>query len=372
MDHVDVIIAGAGAIGLACGYKFSQRKSVLVLDQHGQIGTETSSRNSEVIHAGLYYPTNSLKARLCVEGKHQLYEFCERFHVPHRAIGKLLVAVTDDEHTQLERIDRQAQHNGVQDLEPLSAAAVRHREPALVAVQGLFSPSTGIIDSHTYLHTLLGLIEQQGGMFVGHAKVVAVEEGAQGLEVTIKNADESETRLSCDNFINAAGLGAQALAQKTTGKKPPAHTPSLIPPLHLCRGHYFAFNGKSPFSHLIYPMPEAGGLGVHGTLDLAGQLKFGPDVQYIDRVEYAVPEHRKETFVRAIRRYWPTIDDTRLQPSYSGIRPKLHGPTEPQSDFVIQGPKEHGIQGLVHLFGIESPGLTSSLAIADHVMGILE
>ena len=368
MDQVDVIVVGAGVVGLAIAAEMSAHHSnTLVVDQHSDIGQETSSRNSEVIHAGLYYPEDSLKAQLCVEGKHRLYQHCESYKVNHQRIGKLLIAVDQEEHNKLEQIQSQATKNGVEDLESLTSAQLAAIEPELKASAGVLSPSTGIVDSHGLMVSLVGQLEQRGGFFVGNTEFLDAQSHPNGFVVTLKNEDDSESEIVTSILINSCGLHSEDVANKIE-----CLAPDLIPTVSFARGHYFSYSGRNPFKHLIYPMPEMGGLGIHGTLDLGGQLRFGPDVQFIDSLDYSIPADRHDTFAAAIKRYWPSMDPAALHPAYSGIRPKLGYPNKAFSDFVIQGPKDHGREGLVNLFGIESPGLTSALAIGSYVRKLLE
>ena len=370
MDHVDAIVIGAGVVGLAIAAELSkQYPNTLIIDQHPNVGQETSSRNSEVIHAGIYYPTGSLKAQLCIEGKHQLYEHCQKYRVPHSVIGKLIIAVDDAEITSLHKLHAQAQSCGVLDLQPLNQQGVSKLEPEVTAVQGLLSPSTGIIDSHAFMQSLLWQLEERGGFFVGNSRFIHAQTSSSGYRVLIENQDGGETILDTQVLVNASGLYASQTAKSIEPLKQ-----KFIPITHYARGHYFTYSGKHPFQHLIYPMPESNtkGLGVHGTLDMGGQLRFGPDVQYLNDIEYTIPEDRKPHFVKAIQRYWPNLNPNALHPGYSGIRPKLQGPNDPFMDFQVQGPADHRCSGLVNLYGIESPGLTSSLAIASYVKKLLE
>ncbi|KAF1068755.1 MAG: L-2-hydroxyglutarate oxidase LhgO [Pseudomonas citronellolis] len=366
MDSVDLLIVGAGVLGLACAARLaSPTRSVLVVEQERLIGSHTSSRNSEVIHAGLYYPPGSLKAQLCLEGRERLYAWCKRQHVPYGRVGKLLVAVEDDERPRLEALQANASACGVNDLQALDRAQLATLEPAVRGVAALLSPSTGILDSHAYLQSLLAHAEAGGAQLALETRIDSLHhDGASWIAEGVSVGEAFSLRAEC--VINAAGLFAQALAE---------HTAPLteIPPLHLCQGRYFTYSGRSPFAHLIYPMPEAhtAGLGVHATLDLGGQLRFGPDVRYLAELDYQVDPTLREPFAQAIRRYFPGLDSARLNPGYSGVRPKLSGPGEPATDFLIQSPKEHGLPGLVQLFGIESPGLTASLAIAERVASLL-
>ena len=370
MDKVDVVVIGAGVVGLAIAQKFSQHhQQVLIIDKNEQVGQETSSRNSEVIHAGIYYPQDSLKAQLCVRGKNLLYQHCQQYKVPFKKVGKCIVAVTQQEQSQLNEILIKAKNNDVLDLEALSVKQLKSLEPNLQAHSGLFSPSTGIINSHDYMQSLLWQTEEKEGFFVGKSEFIQAEKKLNGFSLTIKNSqDNTHSKIQCDILINAAGLNAQQCAKSIEGVNHQS-----IPKLYYCRGHYFTYQGPSPFGHLIYPVPEKNttGLGIHSTLDLAGQIKFGPDVQYINEVDYqfSIKDHDqlKAQFVQAIRRYWPQINPEKLQAGYTGIRPKLQGSQQDFKDFAIHDESQHGVEGLVNLFGIESPGLTASLAIAEMV-----
>lgn len=361
MDKVDCVVIGAGVIGLAAARRLAQAgREVVVLEAAEGIGTITSSRNSEVIHAGIYYPAGSLMARMCVSGKQMLYEYCREHGVPHRNCGKLIVASTAKETEKLQSIRAHAEANGVLDMQTLSGEAAHALEPALNCDAALLSPSTGIIDSHAYMLALRGDAEDAGAAFAFHTPVLAAKAVHGGIELDA--GGETPMNLACDLLINAAGLSAPAVARGIDGMPI-----DLIPHAYLAKGNYFSCSARAPFSHLIYPVPEPGGLGVHLTLDMAGQARFGPDVEWVDHIDYAVDPARSERFYPAIRRYWPTLPDGALMPSYSGIRPKIVPPAVASQDFLIQGPKDHGVAGLINLFGIESPGLTSSLAIADYV-----
>jgi L-2-hydroxyglutarate oxidase LhgO len=361
MDRIDCIVVGAGVVGLAIARKLAQAgREVIVLESAEDIGTGTSSRNSEVIHAGIYYAAGSLMARMCVEGKKALYDYCADHGVPHKRCGKLIVATTEAESEKLASIKARAAANGVFDLQPLSGAEARALEPALNCVGALLSPSTGIIDSHAYMLALRGDAESAGAALAFHAPLLRAKVMADGIVVEV--GGEAPMTLACGLLVNAAGLYAPALARAIDGM--PA---DRIPASYLAKGNYFSCSARAPFTHLIYPVPEPGGLGVHLTLDMAGQARFGPDVEWIDAIDYAVDPLRAERFYPAIRRYWPTLPDNALLPSYSGIRPKIVPPAVAVQDFMIQGPQDHGVTGLINLFGIESPGLTSSLAIADYV-----
>jgi L-2-hydroxyglutarate oxidase LhgO len=361
MDHVDCVVVGAGVIGLAIARRLAgQGREVIVLEAEGEIGTVTSSRNSEVIHAGIYYPRDSLMARFCVAGRAALYRYCNEHGVPHKNCGKLIVATTGDESERLSAIAGRARVNGVDDLAILSGAEALTLEPALNCTGALLSPSTGIIDSHAYMLALRGDAEDAGAVFAFHAPLRHATP-ANG-RLTLEVGGEAPMTLGCGLLVNTAGHNAPALAAAIDAM-PAAH----IPTAYFAKGNYFSCAVRAPFSRLIYPVPVAGGLGVHLTLDMAGLARFGPDVEWIDRIDYAVDPKRSEQFYPAIRRYWPALPDGSLIPAYAGIRPKIVPPAVAAQDFVIQGPRTHGIAGLINLFGIESPGLTSSLAIADHV-----
>jgi L-2-hydroxyglutarate oxidase LhgO len=361
MERVDCVVVGAGVIGLAIARGLAQAgREVIVLEAAESIGTVTSSRNSEVIHAGIYYKAGSLMARMCVSGKRALYQYCTDHRIPHRNCGKLIVATTPQESEKLHAIRAHAAANGVDDLQTLSGKAARELEPALRCEAALLSPSTGIIDSHAYMLALRGDAEDAGAVFAFHTPLVGAK--AQEDCIQIDAGGNTPMSLQCRALVNAAGLEAPAVARSIDGMPI-----DLIPPAYLAKGNYFSCSTRAPFSRLIYPVPEPGGLGVHLTLDLAGQARFGPDVEWVDRIEYGVSPARAERFYPAIRRYWPALPDGALMPSYSGIRPKIVPPAVAVQDFVIQGPRNHGLPGLINLFGIESPGLTSSLAIADYV-----
>jgi L-2-hydroxyglutarate oxidase LhgO len=361
MDSVDCIVIGAGVVGIAVARALAQAgREVTVLEAAEGIGTETSSRNSEVIHAGIYYPRGSLMARLCVQGKRMLCEFCHTHGVPHSNCGKLIVATDDSEAGRLEGIAAGAAANGVSDLRLLTAAEAHALEPALACTAALLSPSTGIIDSHAFMLALQGEAEAAGAMFAFHSPVLHGRATADGVELEVGGAEPIALRAAL--VVNSAGLHAPALARAITGM------PSqLVPAAYYAKGNYFTLAGRCPFTRLIYPVPVPGGLGTHLTLDLGGQARFGPDVEWVDEIDYAVDPARAEGFSAAIRRYWPGLPDGALQPGYSGIRPKIVPPSVAKQDFVVQGPQAHGVPGLVHLFGIESPGLTAALALAELV-----
>jgi len=359
MESVECLVVGAGVVGLAVARALARAgREVIVIESESTIGAGVSSRNSEVIHAGIYYPTGLDKTRLCVEGKAMLYAFCQEFNVPHKRCGKLLVAVNAEEVDKLAALKAQAEANGVTDLTWLSGKEARALEPALVADRALLSPSTGIIDSHAFMAALEGDAEAHGAMVAFETPVISGSVAERGL--VIETGGPAPMRLAAAHVVNAAGLGAQALARSIVGMPP-----DKSPPLHLAKGNYFSLVGRSPFSRLIYPMPTPGGLGVHLTLDLGGQAKFGPDVEWIDAINYDVDPGRAASFYAAIRTYWPDLKDGALQPGYAGIRPKIARPGGSTTDFLIQTEKDHGVPGLTNLFGIESPGLTASLAIAD-------
>ena len=361
MDSIECLVVGAGVIGLAVARALARAgREVIVVESESGIGEGVSSRNSEVIHAGIYYPTGLSKTRLCVDGKAMLYAFCQEFGVPHKRCGKLVVAVNSGQVDKLSAVKAQAEANGVADLIWLSAKEARALEPALVVDRALLSPSTGIIDSHAFMLALRSDAEANGAMIAFETPVLAMCAAGRGL--IIETGGAAPMRIAAATVVNAAGLGAQALARSIVGM--PANT---IPPLHLAKGNYFVLSGRAPFSRLVYPMPTPGGLGVHLTLDLAGQARFGPDVEWVDAIDYAVDPRRAESFYAAIRTYWPGLPDGALQPGYAGIRPKIDRPGGSTTDFLIQTEKDHGVAGLINLFGIESPGLTASLAIADWV-----
>ncbi len=358
-DSVEAVVIGAGVVGLAVARALAMAgRETLILESAATFGSETSSRNSEVIHAGIYYPTGSLKARLCVAGRDQLYAYCESHGVAHRRLGKLIIASDDSQLETLRKIKAQAEANGVDNLEFLGANAVHEMEPALNAVAALHSPLTGIVDSHALMLSYLGDAEGHGAMLALRSPVASASREAEGF--LVETGGPAPTRLRCRYLVNAAGLGARSVALALRGLDP-----ALVPPLYYAKGSYFVLAGKAPFRRLIYPVPELGGLGVHLTLDLAGAARFGPDVEWVDRPDFGVEPQRAERFYGSIRRYWPGLQDGRLAPGYAGIRPKISGPKEANADFMIQGPESHGIPRLVNLLGIESPGLTASLAIAD-------
>jgi L-2-hydroxyglutarate oxidase LhgO len=361
VESLDCVVIGAGVVGLAVARRLALAgREVVVLEAEPGIGRHTSSRSSEVIHAGLYYPVGSLKARLCVAGKQALEAYLAERAIPHRRVGKLLIATREQEIPTLERIRALGEANGVSDLVPLSAADVHRMEPAVVAVRGVFSPSTGILDSHALMVALRADLEAAGGAVVLSAPVLGGALEDLGVVLDVGGADP--VRVRCRALVNAAGLHAPRLARALRG------VPSEgVPREHFARGHYFALAGPSPFEHLVYPMPAPGALGIHVTLDLAHRARFGPDIAWTTDVDYAFDEARAPAFYDAIRRYYPALPDGALEPGYVGIRPKIVPEGAPSADFVIQGPEVHGVARLVSLFGIESPGLTACLAIADEV-----
>lgn len=364
-EPVDVAVIGAGLLGLAIGRSLARAgREVLVLEAETAMGTVTSSRNSEVIHAGIYYPPGSLKAIFCVEGRRRLYPFCRSRFIPHSQIGKLLVAAEDAEISTLQRLFQRAGQNGVDDLRWLSASEAKAMEPALRCAGAILSPSTGIVDSHALMLAYRGELEEAGGMIAFGSRVTQGEVTPAGIRLEVEQ--EGSMDLLCRTVVNCAGLGAQSVAASIRGVPPES-----IPPLHFAKGNYFGLSGKAPFHHLIYPMPGGGGAGVHLTLDLAGRARFGPDVEWVNKIDYAVDPRRADSFYAAIRRYWPALPDKALVPDYSGVRPKLYDNPNGDADFVIQSEEAHGVTGLVNLYGIESPGLTSSLAIAEYVKQVV-
>ena len=364
METVDALVVGAGVVGLALARELARAgREVVILDAEDAIGTHTSSRNSEVIHAGIYYPKGSLKARSCVAGKELLYEYCVAHGVPHRRSGKLIVATDEAQAGELQGIQKKAHANGVTDVVWMTRAQARALEPAVSCVAALYSPSTGIIDSHALMLAYLGDAEDAGAMLALKSRLLAVEVIRAGFVVHVDGADPIQARV----LVNSAGLRAPSVAKRIEGLDA-----EFVPREFYAKGNYYTLTRRAPFSRLVYPVPEPGGLGVHVTLDLAGQARFGPDVEWVERIgqenDYAVDPRRAERFYAAIRRYWPGLPDGALAPGYAGIRPKTAGPGEPAPDFAVQGARVHGVPGLVNLFGIESPGLTSSLALAAMVL----
>lgn len=370
-DNFDICVIGAGVIGLAIAYELAkkyknQKLSIVILEREASFGQHISSRNSEVIHAGIYYPTGSLKAGLCVTGKELLYSHCEQFDIPHQKIGKLIVA-KNSEIDALTELKQKAVANGVLDLQLLNRAELQKLEPHIEADAALLSPSTGIIDSHSYMQSLLHLAENLGVYFSPYSRVEKIDTEGQAFVVYCQlndNRGSEQYAFNCRQVINAAGLEAQAVAHTVT-----AVPKNTIPALYYCKGDYFDYRGNNPFSHLIYPMPEANtaGLGIHATMDMSSQLKFGPDTEYVDKIGFEIDGSKVKVFAKNISSYFPAIKPSDLKPAYSGVRPKLSGPGEAASDFEIQGQSVHGVTGLIQLFGMESPGLTASLAVGQYV-----
>jgi L-2-hydroxyglutarate oxidase LhgO len=362
MEKADCVVVGAGVVGLAVARALGiAGREVIVIEAEDGIGSGISSRNSEVIHAGIYYPAGSLKALLCVKGRQQLYRYCEARHVPFKRCGKLIVATDELQQSKLQSIMRQAQGNGVEDLQLLEQAQVQSREPQIQCVSALWSPSTGVVDSHRYMLALQADLEDSGGVVVFNTTVTAGSATGDGLVLELQSGDDA-FELAATTVVNCAGLGSDRLAHAIDGI-----SPETLPTYSYAKGNYFSYAGKSPFNSLIYPVPNQYGLGVHVTHDIGGNLRFGPDVEWVDELDYEVDARRGETFYEAIRSYWPELPDNSLLPAYSGIRPKINGKGSAAADFVIQDERTHGVAGLINLFGIESPGLTSSLALADHV-----
>jgi L-2-hydroxyglutarate oxidase LhgO len=375
MEQVDCVVVGAGVIGLAIAREMAlQGYETILLERENAFGTVSSARNSEVIHAGIYYPKNSLKAKLCVEGNRLLYEYCRSHQVSTQPYGKLIVATDESQIDDLQAIFYKAQQNGVPGIELIAAEQANALEPKLKCSAALLSSSTGIVDSHAYMLSLLGGFEDAGGMVAYQSPLLSAtpigERGLGGYILDIGGADGMH--ISTKMLINCAGMSAPAVAQKITGLDS-----KHIPKAYFAKGNYFSLTGKSPFTHLIYPIPEPGGLGVHLTLDMGGQAKFGPDVEWLDieseeQIDYTVNPIRGEGFYEAVRRYWPELKDGALQPDYSGVRAKIVPPDAAAGDFCFNDPQEHGLHGLFNLYGFESPGLTSSLAIAKHLQGLIK
>jgi L-2-hydroxyglutarate oxidase LhgO len=364
MERVDCVVVGAGVVGLAVARALALAgREVIFLEAAEGIGTETSSRNSEVIHAGIYYPAGSLMARFCVAGRRALYAYCAERGVPHANCGKLIVATNAEEDAMLAGIKRRAEANGVERMRVLSAAEAMALEPNLSCTSALLSPVTGIIDSHAFMLALQGDAENAGAVPVFYSPVVGGRVVQGGVEIDVGGADPMTLR--CRLLVNSAGLYAPGLATRIAGMPP-----DRIPTAYYAKGNYFTLSGRSPFSRLIYPVPVPGGLGVHLTIDLGNQARFGPDVQWIDTIDYTVDPARADSFYAAVRKYWPALKDGALQPGYAGIRPKIVPRGAPAQDFAVQGPQTHGVPGLINLFGIESPGLTAALALADHVVEV--
>ncbi|MDR3537893.1 MAG: NAD(P)/FAD-dependent oxidoreductase [Acetobacteraceae bacterium] len=364
MEELDCVVVGAGVVGLAVARALALAgREVVILDAAEGIGTGTSSRNSEVIHAGIYYPAGSLMARLCVAGRRVLYQYCAERGVPHVNCGKLIVATNTQEDAMLAGIKQRAEANGVEGMRVLTAPDAIALEPNLTCTSALFSPATGIIDSHAFMLALQGDAENAGAMAVFFSPVLGGRVLDRRIEIDVGGADPMTLR--CRLLVNSAGLAAPDLAHLLVGM--PA---ARVPTAYYAKGNYFTLTGRSPFSRLIYPVPVPGGLGVHLTVDLGGQARFGPDVEWVDTPDYTVDPHRADSFYAAVRKYWPALKDGALQPGYAGIRPKIVPKGAAAQDFVVQGPQTHGVPGLINLFGIESPGLTASLAIAEYVLEV--
>ncbi|NEX62857.1 NAD(P)/FAD-dependent oxidoreductase [Noviherbaspirillum galbum] len=369
MDELDCVVVGAGVVGLAVARELAMRgRDVVVVEQHGAIGAETSSRNSEVIHAGLYYPTGSLKARLCVQGRDMLYDYCAHHGIPLRRCGKLIVATREDQAGQLDAILAQAHANGCGDVVRVGASRAREMEPSLSCIDALHSPSTGILDSHAYMLALRGDAERAGAVFAFGSRILGgqVRQDGVALQVDAGAGYGGASDVLAATVINCAGLWAPALAASLDGLPSSAQ-----PAAYFAKGNYYALAGKAPFTRLIYPVPQPGGLGVHLTLDLGGQARFGPDVEWITPqgdIDYTVDPRRADAFYAEIRAYWPDLPDGALHPAYAGVRPKLAPPGAPAADFRFE--RASGARYL-GLYGIESPGLTASLAIARHAADML-
>ena len=364
MDTTEAVVVGAGVVGLAIARALAKAgRSVVILEREATFGTGISSRSSEVIHAGLHYPAGSLKERLCIAGKRKLYDYCTSRKVPHCQLGKLTIAATADEIARLEAIAAHAERAGADDgLALLDGGEAKALETKVDCTMALLTPSSGIVDSHALMLSLLGEAEDHGAMLARETPVTGITRRGD-----LWRVECGDMAVGCSLLVNSAGLDAQSVASLIEG-----HDPALIPPLHLAKGSYFAVSGKVPFSRLIYPLPITGGLGVHLTLDMGGQARFGPDVEWASERDYAVDPARREEFAAAAKRIWPDLEAERLAPAYAGIRPNIGGPNAPQmADFRIDGPDKHGLPGLVNLFGIDSPGLTSSLAIGDNVAAVL-
>jgi L-2-hydroxyglutarate oxidase LhgO len=364
VDSVECIVVGAGVVGLSVARALAlQRREVVVLEAASAIGTETSSRNSEVIHAGIYYASGSLKARLCVPGKQALYAYCDERGIPHKRCGKLIVAIAEDEIEQLYHLRAQAAASGVHDLQLLSAREAAKLEPHLRCFAALHSPSTGIVDAHAFMMSLQADAEAAGALVVLQSSIVGGRLDRDGTVVHVSGSEPTDLR--CRLLVNCGGLHATRLLEKIEG-----YPAAAIPTVRYAKGNYFALSGRSPFNRLIYPVPVAGGLGIHLTLDLAGNARFGPDVEWVDELDYGVDPSRASAFEQAVRRYWPLLQEGWLYPAYSGIRPKIFRAGSISGDFIIEGASTNGVPGLINLFGIESPGLTAAMAIGDYVSSI--
>jgi len=365
-EKTETVVIGAGVVGLAVARRLAAAgRETVIVEAADRSGTGISSHNSEVIHAGIYYPENSLKARLCVAGRDQLYAYCADHGVAHTAMGKLIVAVDEEQIDRLRALRETAEANGVGDLQWMDGEAAAGLEPALQCRAALLSPSTGTIDSHALMLALLGDAEDKGAVLALRSPVLGGEVAEDGISLRV--GGEEPVTLKAHMVVNAAGLAAQAVAKSITGLEK-----KHIPPLYLAKGNYFTLSGRPPFSRLVYPLPGPASLGIHFSLDMGGQGRFGPDVEWVDEVDYSVDPSRSESFYAAIRSYYPDLAEGVLQLGFAGVRPKLQGPGEAVRDFMVQGPRDHSVPGLVNFFGIESPGLTSSLALADYAMGLLE
>lgn len=375
MDRVDCVVIGAGVIGLAVAREMAlQGRETILLERESAFGTISSARNSEVIHAGIYYPKDSLKAKLCVEGNRMLYEYCRTHHVATQPYGKLIVASDESQLDDLQAILYKAQQNNVPEIKMITGEQAKSMEPELQCSAAVLSASTGIVDSHGFMLSLLGGFEDAGGMIAYQSPLISAKpigpNAQDGFELEIGGADDMKIQTKL--LINCAGMSAPAIARKIESL-----SEEQIPKAYFAKGNYFSLTGKSPFKHLIYPIPEPGGLGVHLTLDMGGQAKFGPDVEWLEideenQIDYTVNPKRGEGFYEAVRRYWPGLKDNTLQPDYSGVRAKIVPPNSPAGDFCFNAPKDHGLEGLFNLYGFESPGLTSSLAIAKHLEGLIK
>tara|TARA_B100001939_G_scaffold139832_1_gene121080 strand:- start:407 stop:1525 length:1119 start_codon:yes stop_codon:yes gene_type:complete len=368
MDRVDCVVIGGGVVGLAITKKICESGlSCVVVDSTKSYGQGISSRNSEVIHAGIYYPNDSLKAKFCLRGKHLLYEYCKSRNISHHKCGKIIVATSPEDEDKLSDIFNLALANGVNDLSLISKKNLIKLEPLINGYSGLLSPSTGIIDSHEYMTNLLSDIESLGGNFVPNSPVNYITRNNSGYKVSFNN-DKNKYSLNAKFVVNSGGLSAQNIANNIED-----FPKDLIPDLYLCKGTYFSLSGEKPFTHLVYPVPpkRGDGLGIHSTIDMSGVVKFGPDIEYVDYEDYSVDESKVDEFFEAISNYFPSINKSKLKPDYCGLRPKLQGPKDSPKDFIIQDYSDDGFSGLIQLFGIESPGLTSSLAIAEHVDNLI-
>jgi L-2-hydroxyglutarate oxidase LhgO len=364
-DRIDCAVIGAGVVGLAIARELALAgREVLILEAESGIGEHTSSRNSEVIHAGIYYPKGSLKAKFCVQGKHLLYDYCREHGVPHANCGKIIVASRPEESDAVLSYIPTAAAAGVHDLRQLDPAEVREMEPDVVAVTAVLSPSTGIIDSHALMLAFQGDAENAGAMTVFRSPVLGGEITRDGILLRVGGDEPME--ILCNTVVNSAGLFAPTVARSIAGLDP-----ATLPGQYYAKAHYFTLSGRPPFRRLVYPVGHGSWLGVHVTIDLGGQVRFGPDIEWVDEVDYAFDHSREPLFYEAIRRYYPGLKDGALQPGYTGIRPKISKKGETPADFRIDGPAQHGVPGLVNLFGIESPGLTASMAIAREVGRLL-